>query len=129
MRIGSKLISLIVLLLVISTACGSNGSDESGGEKVNVDGPALVMFYTDNWAPWLVIMPIVDGLSEEFDGRVSVIQLNAALSTNARLQADFGLTGHPSFVVLDNEGRVKQRFFGPQTEMTLRQSMEAIASQ
>ena len=78
------------------------------------------------------MIPIVDGLSEEFDrpeGPVSVIQLNAALSTNARLQADFGLTGHPSFVVLDYEGRVIQRFFGPQTELTLRQSMEAIASQ
>jgi hypothetical protein len=48
MRIGSKLISLFVLLLVISAACSSNGSDEIGGEKVNVDGPALVMFYTDN---------------------------------------------------------------------------------
>ena len=78
------------------------------------------------------MMPIVDGLSEEFDGPegpVSVIQLNAALSTNARLQADFGLTGHPSFVVLDSEGQVIQRLFGPQTEMILRRSIEAIASQ
>jgi hypothetical protein len=48
MRIGSKLISLIVLLLVISAACAREGSDEIDGEKVNGDGPALVMFYTDN---------------------------------------------------------------------------------
>jgi thioredoxin-like negative regulator of GroEL len=75
------------------------------------------------------MIPIVDGLGEDFEGRVSAIQLNAALSTNARLQADFGLTGHPSFVVLDSEGRVIQRFFGPQTEMILRQSMETIANQ
>ena len=77
----------------------------------------------------MAMMPIVDGLSEEFDGRVSAIQLNAALPVNARLQADFGLTGHPSFIVLDDEGRVTQRFFGPQTELVLRQSMEAISSQ
>jgi hypothetical protein len=35
-------------LLVISAACAREGSDEIGGEKVNVEGPALVMFYTDN---------------------------------------------------------------------------------
>lgn len=75
------------------------------------------------------MIPIVDGLVGEFGGRVSVLQLNAALPANARLQADFGLTGHPSFVALDNESRVIQRFFGPQTEMTLRQSMEVIAGQ
>jgi hypothetical protein len=73
--------------------------------------------------------PIVDGLSEEFEGRVSAIQLDAAQTTNARLQADYSLRGHPSFVVLDGDGRVTQRFFGPQTEALLRQSMEAVAGQ
>ncbi len=48
MRVGLKLISLIVLLLVISAACARDASDEVGGEKVKVKGPALVMFYTDN---------------------------------------------------------------------------------
>ena len=75
------------------------------------------------------MIPIVDRLGEEFEGRVSALQLDAAEAINARLQAEFGLRGHPSFVVLDNEDRVIQRFFGPQTDMVLRQSMEAVASQ
>ena len=75
------------------------------------------------------MIPIVDGLGEEFEGRVSALQLDASQAHNARLQAEFGLRGHPSFVVLDNEDRVIQRFFGPQTDMVLRQSMEAVASQ
>lgn len=73
--------------------------------------------------------PIVDGLGEEFEGRVSVLQLDAALAVNAGLQTEFGLRGHPSFAVLNSEERVTERFFGPQTEVALRQSMEAVASQ
>ena len=75
------------------------------------------------------MIPIVNGLNEEFEGRVSALRLDAAQSTNARLQTEYDLRGHPSFVVLDSEGRVTQRFFGPQTEGVLRQSMEAVASE
>jgi hypothetical protein len=74
------------------------------------------------------MIPIVDGLSEEFEGRVSAIQLNAALSTNARLQADFGLTGHPSFVVLDMDDQIIHRYFGPQSENLLREAMEIVST-
>jgi hypothetical protein len=77
------------------------------------------------------MMPIVDGLSEEFEGPegpVSVVQLNAALPANARLQADFGLTGHPSFVVLDMDDQIIYRYFGPQPENLLREAMEFVSN-
>ena len=74
-------------------------------------------------------MPIVDGLREEFNGRVSAIQLDVAQETNARLQVEYGLRGHPSFAVLDLEGHTTHRFFGPQTAMDLRESMQALISQ
>ena len=73
------------------------------------------------------MMPIVDGLNEEFEGQVSVLRLDAAQPTNAKLQTEYSLRGHPAFAVLDSEGRVTQRLFGPQTEGVLRQSMEAVA--
>jgi len=70
--------------------------------------------------------PIVDGLSEEYEGQVSTYKLDAAQETNAELQAEFGLRGHPSFVVLDSDGRVTQHFFGPQAEATLREAIESV---
>jgi hypothetical protein len=73
------------------------------------------------------MMPIVDGLNVEFEGRVSVFQLDAAQSANASLQTMYGLRGHPSFVVLDREDRIIERYFGPQTVTVLRESMEAAA--
>ncbi|MGD8585466.1 MAG: thioredoxin family protein [Chloroflexota bacterium] len=70
--------------------------------------------------------PIVDGLSAEFEGRAAVIKLNAVEPANEGLQARYNVRGHPSFVVLDGDGRAVQRFFGPQTEDLLRQALKDV---
>ena len=70
--------------------------------------------------------PIVDGLTDEFEGRATVLQLNAVEQANEELQARYDVRGHPSFVTLDGDGRVGQRFFGPQTEDILRQALEQV---
>lgn len=69
-------------------------------------------------------MPIVNGLEDEFGSEISVVRLNAADSESAALQSQYGLRGHPSFVVLDASGDVIERFFGPQSEETLRMATE-----
>lgn len=69
------------------------------------------------------MMPIVNGLEQEFAGQVTVLRLDAAVAANLDLQARYGLRGHPSFVVLDEDGRMIQTFVGPQTAETLRQAL------
>lgn len=71
-------------------------------------------------------MPIVDGLEAEFEGQVAVMRLNFQEAANAQLHAEYGLRGHPAFVVLDQDGQVTQRFFGPQRAETLRAAMAAV---
>ena len=73
--------------------------------------------------------PIVNRLQEEFEGKVSVYQLNAAQEANVRLQNQWGLRGHPAFAILDEDGSVADKLFGPQTEVDLRRAMESITSQ
>jgi hypothetical protein len=46
MRFGLRLITLALLLLVAVAACSTGSSDDV--ESVEISGPALVMFYTDN---------------------------------------------------------------------------------
>ena len=79
------------------------------------------------------MMPIVNGLRTEFKasevGPVSVVELNAGIPANAALQAQYGLRGHPTFVVLDSNDRVVQQFFGPQTEVALREAITAAIEQ
>jgi thioredoxin-like negative regulator of GroEL len=72
--------------------------------------------------------PIVDGLSDEFAGRATVLQLNAAEKANEELQARYDVRGHPSFLVLDSDGRAVQRFFGPQIETVLGQALDQVVT-
>lgn len=71
----------------------------------------------------------MDRLGEEFEDLVAVVQLNAGQMANADLQSQYDLRGHPSFAVLDGDGQVVQRLFGPQAEDVLRQAMLSVASQ
>jgi hypothetical protein len=73
--------------------------------------------------------PIVDGLGEEFEGRVPTFQLNAARGTNLILQADYDLSGHPSFAIIDKKGRIIKRYYGPQSEKVLRDAMKIVADE
>ena len=75
------------------------------------------------------MMPIVDGLEDDFKGQVSVLQLNAGQATNARLQAQYGLRGHPSFAIIDKNGRIIERYFGPQSEKVLRDAVEIVSDE
>jgi thioredoxin-like negative regulator of GroEL len=70
--------------------------------------------------------PIVDRLEGDFTGQVKVLQLNANETENAQLQQQYGLRGHPTFVVLDVNGRPAQTFVGPQTEEILREAITAV---
>jgi protein-disulfide isomerase-like protein with CxxC motif len=72
------------------------------------------------------MVPIVNGLDAEFEGKMSVIQLNAALEANEKLQSQWGLRGHPTFALIDANDNVVQRLFGPQPEAVLREAMEPL---
>lgn len=69
--------------------------------------------------------PIVNGLESEFAGRAGVLQLDANEAANAQLLQQYGLRGHPTFVVLDGNGRAVQTFIGPQTRETLHEALTA----
>jgi thioredoxin-like negative regulator of GroEL len=71
--------------------------------------------------------PIVDGLEREFAGQARVLQLNVAAAENAHLMQQYGLRGHPTFVVLDANGRAAQTFTGPQTKEILEEALTAVA--
>ncbi len=75
------------------------------------------------------MMPIVNGLDEEFEGRVSTFRLNAAEEANEKLQNQWDLRGHPTFALIDMNDRIVQKLFGPQPEAVLREAMETLVVQ
>ena len=69
----------------------------------------------------------MNGLESEFAGRANVLRLDANEAGNAQLQQQYGMRGHPTFVVIDRNGRVMQTFIGPQTKEDLYETLTAAA--
>lgn len=70
--------------------------------------------------------PIVDGLQEEFGGRVAFVYLNAADGGNGQaLYEQLALPGHPSYAIFTPDGKETYRGFGIVDEAVLRENIEA----
>ena len=68
----------------------------------------------------------MDGLEDEFGEEVEFVRLNAIEPQVVQLQQMYGLRGHPSVAILDSDGEVASRYFGPETAETLRRDLTAV---
>ena len=68
----------------------------------------------------------MDGLEAEFGDEVNFERLNAAEPAVLQLQQTYGLRGHPSVAILDANGSVMARYFGPETAEKLREDLTAV---
>jgi thiol-disulfide isomerase/thioredoxin len=73
------------------------------------------------------MLPIVDRLSEEYEGGVSVRKINVSTERGAEEFQGRGLPGHPSVVILDRQGRETYRGFGVIAIEVLRQELDEIS--
>ncbi len=70
--------------------------------------------------------PIVDGLAQEFEQQVTFWRVDADSAEGLALQDALEVRGHPTLVVLDGNGRVHHRFFGPQSPDVLRGALQDV---
>ncbi len=70
--------------------------------------------------------PIVDGLEQEFQNQITVWRVNADTPDGQELQDILEVRGHPTVVVLDENGRIQNRFFGPQPVDSLRDALQNV---
>lgn len=66
--------------------------------------------------------PIVNGLEEQYGNRIAFRWLDAANEGSALFQ-QYGLRGHPSYIILDTEGQVVWRFTGQTTREMLEEGI------
>ena len=73
--------------------------------------------------------PVVNGLEAEFADLIDFRSLDAASGEGQRAFTSYGLPGHPSYLILEPQGEVLWRSFGPQTRKALADAIEvAIAA-
>jgi hypothetical protein len=71
--------------------------------------------------------PIVHGLESEFEPDVMFERVDASTSRGRTAMSAFSLRGHPSYVLLDEEGAVVWQFAGQVDEAQLRAEMVNLA--
>lgn len=88
--------------------------DNFEAEVVNSDLPVIVDFWGPQCAPCLALMPEIEKLSGEYDGKIKIGKLNSA--ENRRFCMSMKVMGLPTFLFYKN-GECLERLSGDEVTM------------
>lgn len=92
------------------------GDSDFNEKVVKADGPVLV----DYWAPWCgpckMISPLLDEVSKEYAGKLTVVKLN--IDDNPQTPQHYGVRGIPTLMMFKN-GEVEATKVGAITKSQL----------
>jgi thioredoxin 1 len=85
--------------------------------------PVLVDF----WAPWCspcqMMAPVLEALSEKFDGKLKIVKIDTDNQENIQTALDYRIQSIPN-IKLFKDGEVIQEFIGYRSESTFSEELE-----
>ena len=87
------------------------------------DQPVLVDFWASWCAPCKMLKPVLEELSQEYQGRVQLAELD--VYANPGTASKFGVLSIPT-LILFRAGKPAQRIVGYQPKANLRQKIDAV---
>ena len=87
------------------------------------DGVAVVDFWAEWCGPCRLVGPIIDELSKEYEGRVTIGKLN--VDHNPQVSMQFGVRSIPTILFI-KEGQIVEKHVGTATKATLKQKIDSL---
>jgi thioredoxin 1 len=92
-------------------------------EVLNSDKPVLVDFWAEWCAPCRALTPVLESLSQEYDGRAKIAKLD--VDANQQIAMQFGIRSIPTVMLFD-KGQVVDSFIGVQPKAAYEQSLDKV---
>lgn len=95
-------------------------------DKEVMQSPVPVL--VDFWAPWCgpckAMLPIMEELEKEYEGKVKIVKMN--VDENMSVPGNFNVMSIPTFIVV-KDGKVASQFVGARSKADMQKELDAVA--
>ena len=92
-------------------------------EVIGSDKVTLVDLWAEWCGPCIMMTPVIDELSTEYEGRAVIGKLN--VDDNPNVPTEYNVRGIPTFLIFKN-GELKDKVVGAQTKQVLKDKIDAL---
>ncbi len=99
-------------------------TDENVNEIIESGKPVVIDFWATWCGPCMAMAPVIDKLSEEYEGKAVVGKYN--VDEEGDLSTEYRIMSLPTILFFKNGEKTTIRLAGSQTESTLREKIEEL---